>query len=500
MLNVSTGNPNDLLRAAIGLYKVEDLAGAERLFMQVLTANPRHPVAHYYLGVTGLRTGRFDTAVEHLAHAVADRPDIAEGQVNYGIALEKCGRDEEALLRYRLGVELAPEDGPPRKHLTALLERRGWKLNEPDEAFGVELVRLAEAMVRTSGDPRTIYAAIHVYERALDQNPDQPEVLCTLGKLMIRGYQFDSAAAGFRAAIGMRPTAEAHHGLATALLKTKEYAAALEASKQAMALEPSNLEFQWTLAQIQSEQYQFDREAARLRAALAKDPGNKELQFKLAAHQHDSSVSSMPESHVVSTFDKHAETFDVHLVRLLQYKGPELILHAVQEAMGDEGGRRFDVLDLGCGTGLCGAAIKPLCRKLAGVDLSPAMIERCRQRGVYDELQVADLLTEMRKERERWDLITAADVLVYVGDLGEVFAAAAAALRPGGLFAFCVERTDEPGFVLGRITLRFRYNLNYLLELGERNGLTKRVVKDAPLRRQFGQPVEAWTVVFEKGK
>src|SRR5262249_8995897 len=101
--------------------------------------------------------------------------------------------------------------------------------------------------------------------------------------------------------------------------------------------------------------------------------------------------------------------------------------------------RTLDVLDLGCGTGLCGAQFRPWARTLMGVDQSAGMLARARARGIYDELTESDLASALRKYADRFDLIVASDVLLLVGDLAPVFDAVARALHPGGRFAFTVD-------------------------------------------------------------
>ena len=101
--------------------------------------------------------------------------------------------------------------------------------------------------------------------------------------------------------------------------------------------------------------------------------------------------------------------------------------------------------------GLVGARplLRPYARRLTGVDLSPAMVEQARQRQIYDALIVGELTAHLAAGTERYDLIASADTLVYFGDLRPLLAAAAQALRPGGLLVFTVEKAG-PGVPAGR--------------------------------------------------
>jgi predicted TPR repeat methyltransferase len=152
-------------------------------------------------------------------------------------------------------------------------------------------------------------------------------------------------------------------------------------------------------------------------------------------------TQAMTEVYVRRLFDQHAETFDQSLLERLDYRGPAVLLAAV-EAVAGRPLRIGSMLDLGCGTGLAGAAFRPYVDWLTGVDLSPQMVAKARAKGLYDRLAAAELrqfLAAEADDRARYHLIVAADVFVYVSDLAPVAAAAARVLAPGGRVAFTVE-------------------------------------------------------------
>ena len=149
----------------------------------------------------------------------------------------------------------------------------------------------------------------------------------------------------------------------------------------------------------------------------------------------------------------------------------------------------LDVLDVGCGTGLAGVAFRSLARRLHGSDLAPRMVERARRRGVYDHVEVAELVEGISRTPRAWDLVVAADVLVYVGDLGPVMRAATVGLRPGGLFCATVELCAGDGFALGP-SRRYAHSAAYIRRVAAEAGLDLIVLEDAVPRWEKGQPVQ----------
>jgi predicted TPR repeat methyltransferase len=219
------------------------------------------------------------------------------------------------------------------------------------------------------------------------------------------------------------------------------------------------------------------------------------LRIHLATLTGGQSVAPAQPQVVASHFNDYADTVDRHLVGGLKYRAPQLIHEAVtaarQRAGADaEAGEpgRLDVVDLGCGTGLCGPLFRPIARTLVGVDLALRMIHEARQRRVYDELLVDEITNYLSARPARFDLAIAADVLNYFGDLSCVLAAAARSLRPGGLLAFTVEKHDREGYVLNP-TRRFAHSLQYVRSQLSSAGLDEVSSGQAVLRRNKGKEV-----------
>jgi predicted TPR repeat methyltransferase len=159
---------------------------------------------------------------------------------------------------------------------------------------------------------------------------------------------------------------------------------------------------------------------------------------------------------------------------------------------------RFEtLLDLGCGTGLVGAAFRPFAAHLVGADLSPAMLARAQAKELYDRLTVGNLSSVLADEiahGAKYDLVLAADVFVYVNDLGKIIAAVARVLAPTGIFAFTVETHSGAGVEL-LPALRFAHGENYLREVVATAGLKLLALEKAAIRTEKAAPVAGLVLV-----
>jgi predicted TPR repeat methyltransferase len=245
-----------------------------------------------------------------------------------------------------------------------------------------------------------------------------------------------------------------------------------------------------------------DRDGAVVAFAQARDADPADAQgarLQLARLGADEAAPPMSEAYIRRLFAQYAGRYDTALTEHLCYRGPAILLEAVERVMG-EAGRvpHFDsVLDLGCGTGLAGAAFRSLAGRITGVDLSPAMIAKAAEKGIYDRTAVAsfaDFLAGAAAAQERYNLVLAADALVYVNDVAPIVAGIGEILAPGGLLAFTAETHSGDGIKL-LPTLRFAHGESYVRAIFGAVGLTVRHLAEISVRSEKGVPVEGLVVV-----
>jgi predicted TPR repeat methyltransferase len=275
-----------------------------------------------------------------------------------------------------------------------------------------------------------------------------------------------------------------------------DLSAAAELFEQTLELAPNWAAAWFALGETREKLGDLDAAAQAFHATLEADPADAQgAAARLALVGRADIPDSLPPAYVARLFNDYAWRFDKHLTKNLGYRAPALIADALSVAAP---GRGFaSALDLGCGTGLMGEALRDRADHLTGVDLSAAMIAKARERGIYDEFIVGDAVAPMREQPSAFDLIVAADVLVYVGDLAPLFAAVGIALTGDGLFAFSVETFEGEGFKL-EPTMRFAHSRAYIEATAREAGMRPLHIQSASTRREANADAPGLICVFQR--
>jgi predicted TPR repeat methyltransferase len=355
------------------------------------------------------------------------------------------------------------------------------------------LANLGAARVR-GGRPRE---ALPVLAQALALEPDDLQSIGHQAMALAALGRHAEALASFDRVLAAEPEHVASWlGRGEALRFLERHDEALVAFERANALAPT-LAVAWTQrGSILRDRGQIDAARHAFEQAIAHG-GDPELNgYFLAALSGANAPAQAPAGYVLRFFDEYAPSFDAHLVRTLGYRAPAMLVEQIVAL----GPRRFaSALDLGCGTGLCGPLLRPLCDRLEGVDLSERMLGQAAMRGVYDALTGGELVAHLASSEERRDLLVAADVFIYIGALAPVFEGAARVLDRDGLFAFTAEAcADEASDVVLLPSLRYAHSEEHLRALAAEHGFAIASIVRAPLRKEQGNEVEGLYVVLRR--
>lgn len=437
------------LAAAIELLREERIDDAEPALQAILKRWPGQPDALHYLGVLRHTQGRIDESVSLIREALAAMPEFSGAWNNLGNVLLLAGRGDEAAEAYEHAVQFG--------------------------SSGSE----AEAV------------------RALNN----------LGVLHRKLHHVDRSELALREAVRRDPAfADAWYNLAITLIDTGRIPEGLMAHSKAVALWPEEAQSRQEVIRALTRLGEHERCAKLLREWLAEDPGNPVAEHMLAACLASDTAGTAParasDEYVQQVFDGFAASFDAKL-EALNYRAPGLVVDALRAAVGAPAGR-LDIVDAGCGTGLCGPGLKPFARRLAGCDLSEGMLRRAHTRALYDVLHQAELMHYLRTQAAAFDAVVSADTLCYFGALEEALAAAHAALRPGGALIFTVEALPEanekgrgPAHRL-RANGRYAHGADYLRTALAAAGFAARPLQAETLRMEGGEPVPGWLVTATK--
>jgi len=287
-------------------------------------------------------------------------------------------------------------------------------------------------------------------------------------------------------------------GLGEALLQAGKLPIAIAEFQRALRIDPQLAEGRFLLGCAWLEAGEPEK-ALQAFHEIPVDAASPDLPEKIAEAEQMRALSRSNARYVRHLFDQFATDYDVRMLGQLGYSAPRILRELAQLVIPDVQAHSLDILDLGCGTGLTGLAFRDLARRLDGIDLSPSMLEKARARGIYDELAVADV-ENLIGARERYDLVLAADTLVYLGDLRATFASVSTQIRPGGFFLFTAEKEAEgDGFSLGP-KRRWRHSENYLRSEADGFGYTMAGLVNCSPRTEAGVPVEGYAVALQKSK
>ena len=197
-------------------------------------------------------------------------------------------------------------------------------------------------------------------------------------------------------------------------------------------------------------------------------------------------------------FDVFAESFDEQLLKNLNYRAPEVLVEHLGKVL-PLADVALDILDAGCGTGLCAPLLRPYAKRLVGVDLSGGMVEKARLRGGYDQLEVAELTGYLQAHPDAYDVVLSADTLVYFGELQDVLDAGYLALRPDGWLAFSLEAaTGEDDRIDLSPSGRYQHTRRYVERVLASAGFADVQIGADTLRKEGGQPVKGWVALARR--
>lgn len=361
----------------------------------------------------------------------------------------------------------------------------------------IATIHLASVLASQDKAEEAMSMAALAVQQAVSQAGNHIELLTKAAAMAQRLNRHSQALQWLRQAEQISPDdINIRYEIGATLTSSGDHASAIDIFSQLLLQQPNNApllnaRMQACLSAQQTDQARRDGEAL-----VAIEPDNEVYQFYLAIARGET-PATMPAPVVANLFDGLATGFDRHLVVELQYKLPRDVAAMISEWHPD---RKGDVLDLGCGTGLLGVCLGPIEGVLVGVDISGEMIEQATRHNVYDSFHRVNVLDALQATPENlYNVITALDVLIYVGSLDAVISNAHRILLPGGRFVFSCETSaeGEADYAL-QGTYRYTHQISYVQRLLKDAGFEDISIEDRVLRYEAVQPVQGFLVTARK--
>ncbi len=341
-------------------------------------------------------------------------------------------------------------------------------------------------------------AAIEMMQRSLKIRPNNPHAWNNLGNVLLAENDQDGAERAYMNATNLSPKmAEAWFNLGILFRRKRQPDEALKSFRRVLDSNPRFSGAYESLGMLLYRMGRSDHAADVYRKWLEVEPTSPVARHMAAATTGQAVPDRAGDRYVKKIFDGFAESFDQAL-KGLGYAAPELLSAALAERI-DFGQQRLDVLDAGCGTGLCGLLLRSTAKTLVGVDLSEGMLAKARERKIYDEVVQAELCAFMRSRPASFDVVNCADTLVYFGPLEEAAAGARSCLRPHGVFGFTVEAEPQDSVQPYRIHVHGRYShgADYVLKVMQEAGFVGIEREAVVLRKERGEDVHGHLVIGE---
>lgn len=411
----------------------DNKTGAINHFNAVLNLQPNSAAAHWQLANLYLQQDELSKAYQHYERLLGLQPRNVDALNNLGVLYLKQNKIEEAIDYFNKALNIEPKYKDARNNIAGAL---------------LQLDRFTEA--------------IWHYQLYLQLAPKDYQTHYSLGVAYMAAGYLSEAIQQFQKITEMDPKhADAYCNLGAAYLKMGKQAAAIESYQRVLVLQPNN----------------------------------QAAEYILNALTGQANPPAAPTEYVKNLFDSYAGHFDQHLTENLHYQVPVLLRQALMDQI--PANAQWHVLDLGCGSGLAGQELKSIAGYLVGVDISPRMLDKAREKNIYNELIEVDIITALANTKEHYDLIVAADTLVYFGDLKPIFAGIHAVLKDKGLFVFTIETADIRSYQLND-TARYKHAKTYIDVLAKHFEFQIVVDKKITGRLQQGEPVEGNLFVLKK--
>ncbi len=471
------------------------------------------------------RQHRYDQAISYYLKAIKIKPDYAQAHNNLATIYTLQNKYKDALQHYKIAVHASPDFSAAHFNLGLLLLQNN-ELNAARTQFNnvISLNPLHWEALFYLGvlnlESNQLDNAEQAFLKVLEHDSEHVQAITNLGVIALKKEKNQVAVDYFSKALVIDiDHIDARNNLASTFMHHDRFENALMHYDVLLQNDSQNIEYLYNsgvaemalghlneaivffeqVLDISSEHTHSlnnmaaiyvkmeQKELARefLERVLAINPSDNVSLHMLSAIKGSKNAMTTPE-YAQNLFNNYALYYDQHMKGQLHYSIPEhigRILHQLHVLQVNK------TLDLGCGTGLTGIVLREISKSLTGVDIAPKMLAHAKEKHIYDALFEAELLQFFKENGTTYDLVVAADVIPYFGDLKRLFAEVETHLNKAGYFIFTTEITSSNPWQL-ETSARFSHHPDYIKKHLAEHQLKLITMEPIHGRLQNNKPIE----------
>lgn len=492
-------NPHYLSSLANLLRRQGDIDQATSYFENALKLNPQLVSAHNNLALIFF-SNNVQRAELHLRKALTIMPDHVDANYNLGLLLHDRNR-HQAKLHFERAAHSDNQFIPARYQLAQIYQAE--KAHRKAIMWYQSILQVmpthAESLYKiglTYLELDDTTQGLDYLERAHQIQPELDDIHHNLACVYHHLKRYQDALTHWLKHHQKQPDITTTYNIGVCYLYLGRYQDAQDHLYEVIRLSPDHHSALVNLGATFLQRNQSDLACEYYERAQAIHPSAAISHVLSALKQDKSHQNTAPPAYVTDLFDNYALHYDNHLCDVLDYQLPKRLSHMISSLL-NLAPTSSVTLDLGCGTGLCAHALRPVSRKLVGIDLSQNMLDQALKKSQYDSVICANIETLQTDYKGLCDLLLCADTMPYIGDLNQLFTTTAQYLKGNGYWIFSIEDCHDHDFILNQ-TARFSHNPDYIRCLCESHGFTVYHHERLALRTQQNAYVDGIIFILQK--
>lgn len=419
----------------------------------------------HLLGVCHYQQANLDKAITCLEKAIEFQPAFVDAHYRLAIAYGKKNDNVKKQLLLEATIQLSPQ------HFPALFQLGNFFMQREN-----------------------VEKAIFYYQKAEKIKIDHYELQVNLGHAYFLNKDFLLARDNYHYALELEPNDPVlHFNLGIIAEKENNENKAINHYLDAIEVDGNHFPAHFNVALLFLTKDHPGKALEHLKKVRELNYGDESTDYLIKALENDERLRRAPATYIENLFDQYADHYDLHLIQGLSYNVPQAFKALYQK----ENRQDKTLLDLGCGTGLCGIKFTDAIKHIDGVDLSKNMLAVAKKTQRYQKLYQQDIFSFLKETTNHYDVMTAGDVFVYIGELEQLFSLIANALNDNGCLVFNVEKAKKANYHVDQ-SGRFKHHHDYITTLANACGFTISQQQSATTRYQNNVAVEGWEFVLIK--